>query len=112
MVIDNYGPDVLERMGVGFEAMQQIRPGVLHRGIKGFLAGSCEKRNLLDEPAQMMGGLACMTGPPGMPLRAGAGTKTVTLEITGTRQGEAVNTSGTADVILPARILTEGRQRP
>ena len=30
-------------------------------------------------------------------------TKTVALEITGTRQGETVNTRGTADVILPTR---------
>ena len=30
-------------------------------------------------------------------------TRTVTLEITGTRQGDAVNTRGTADVILPGR---------
>lgn len=72
VVIDNYGPEVLERMGLGFEAMQRMRPGLLHCGIKGFLAGPYERRNLLDEPAQMMGGLAYMTGPPGMPLRAGA----------------------------------------
>ena len=72
MLIDNYGPGVLERMGLGYEALQRIKPGVLHCGIKGFLSGPYENRNLLDEPAQMMGGLAYMTGPPGMPLRAGA----------------------------------------
>lgn len=72
VVIDNYGPEVMERMGLGFEAMQRMRPGLLHCGIKGFLAGPYEGRNLLDEPAQMMGGLAYMTGPPGTPLRAGA----------------------------------------
>lgn len=78
VVIDNYGPEVLERMGLGFEAMQRIRPGLLHCGIKGFLAGPYERRNLLDEPAQMMGGLAYMTGPPGAPLRAGASVVDVT----------------------------------
>ena len=31
-----------------------------------------EHRTALDEVAQMMGGLAYMTGPPGRPLRAGA----------------------------------------
>jgi crotonobetainyl-CoA:carnitine CoA-transferase CaiB-like acyl-CoA transferase len=40
--------------------------------IKGFLPGPYEKRPSLDELAQMMGGLAFMTGPPGRPLRAGA----------------------------------------
>ena len=39
---------------------------------KGFLSGPYEKRTALDEVAQMMGGLAYMTGPPGQPLRAGA----------------------------------------
>jgi len=72
VVLDNYGPEVLHRMGFGYEEMARINPSVLHCGIKGFLSGPYEKRNLLDEPAQMMGGLAYMTGPPGMPLRAGA----------------------------------------
>ena len=40
--------------------------------IKGFLPGPYENRPSLDELAQMMGGLAFMTGPPGRPLRAGA----------------------------------------
>ncbi|MCP4926943.1 MAG: CoA transferase, partial [Gammaproteobacteria bacterium] len=39
---------------------------------KGFLSGPYERRTALDEVAQMMGGLAYMTGPPGQPLRAGA----------------------------------------
>lgn len=72
VLIDNYGPGVLERMALDHEALQRIKPGLLHCGIKGFLSGPYENRNLLDEPAQMMGGLAYMTGPPGMPLRAGA----------------------------------------
>ncbi len=72
VLIDNYGPGVLERMDLGHDALQRIRPGLLHCGIKGFLSGPFAKRNLLDEPAQMMGGLAYMTGPPGTPLRAGA----------------------------------------
>ncbi len=72
VLIDNYGPGVLERMGFDHDALQRLRPGLLHCGIKGFLSGPYEDRNLLDEPAQMMGGLAYMTGPPGMPLRAGA----------------------------------------
>ena len=72
VVVDNYGPGVIERMGFGYEEMARVNPSLLHCGIKGFLSGPYEKRNLLDEPAQMMGGLAYMTGPPGMPLRAGA----------------------------------------
>ena len=45
---------------------------VIWLSIKGFLPGAAEGRPLLDELAQMMGGLAYMTGPEGQPLRAGA----------------------------------------
>jgi crotonobetainyl-CoA:carnitine CoA-transferase CaiB-like acyl-CoA transferase len=72
VVIDNYGPGVLERMGFGYNDMARINAEIIHCGIKGFLSGPYGNRNLLDEPAQMMGGLAYMTGPPGMPLRAGS----------------------------------------
>jgi crotonobetainyl-CoA:carnitine CoA-transferase CaiB-like acyl-CoA transferase len=72
IVLDNFGPGVLDRMGLSYAEMARVNPAILHCGIKGFLPGPYEHRNLLDEPAQMMGGLAYMTGPPGMPLRAGA----------------------------------------
>ncbi len=72
VVVDNYGPGVMERLGLDYEEMAKINPRIIHCSIKGFLPGPYEDRALLDEPAQMMGGLAYMTGPPGMPLRAGA----------------------------------------
>lgn len=72
IVIDNYGPGVLDRIGFSFDEMSRINPRIIHCSIKGFLPGPYEDRTLLDEPAQIMGGLAYMTGPPGMPLRAGA----------------------------------------
>ncbi len=72
IIIDNYGPGVLKRMGFDFDEMSKINPRIIHCSIKGFLPGPYEERTLLDEPAQIMGGLAYMTGPPGMPLRAGA----------------------------------------
>jgi crotonobetainyl-CoA:carnitine CoA-transferase CaiB-like acyl-CoA transferase len=46
-------------------------PGLIYCTLKGFLPGPYENRTALDEVAQMMGGLAYMTGPPGRPLRAG-----------------------------------------
>jgi crotonobetainyl-CoA:carnitine CoA-transferase CaiB-like acyl-CoA transferase len=71
IVVDNYAPGVLERLGLGYEVMSQANPKIIHCSIKGFLPGPYGDRPLLDEPAQMMGGLAYMTGPPGQPLRAG-----------------------------------------
>jgi crotonobetainyl-CoA:carnitine CoA-transferase CaiB-like acyl-CoA transferase len=53
-------------------------PRLIHCSLKGFLAGPYAHRTALDEVAQMMGGLAYMTGPPGRPLRAGASVIDVT----------------------------------
>jgi len=71
VVVDNYAPGALDRLGFSYEEMVKINPGIIHCSIKGFLPGPKGDRPLLDEPAQMMGGLAYMTGPPGRPLRAG-----------------------------------------
>jgi crotonobetainyl-CoA:carnitine CoA-transferase CaiB-like acyl-CoA transferase len=72
VVVDNYAPGVLERLGLAHDDLAKVNPRIVTCGIRGFLPGPYGSRNLLDEPAQMMGGLAYMTGPPGMPLRAGA----------------------------------------
>ena len=78
VVIDNYGPGVLDRIDLGHEALKSVNPRIITCGIRGFLPGPYESRNLLDEPAQMMGGLAYMTGPPGTPLRAGTSVVDIT----------------------------------
>lgn len=70
--LDNYAPGALERLGLGYEDLAKVNPRLLYLSLKGFLPGPYENRLALDEVAQMMGGLAFMTGPPGKPLRAGA----------------------------------------
>ena len=72
------GMKMLERLGLAYEDLKEANPRIVTCGIRGFLSGPYETRNLLDEPAQMMGGLAYMTGPPGMPLRAGASVIDIT----------------------------------
>jgi crotonobetainyl-CoA:carnitine CoA-transferase CaiB-like acyl-CoA transferase len=70
--LDNYAPGALQRLGLDYETLSAENPRLIHMAIKGFLPGPYEKRPSLDELAQMMGGLAYMTGPPGRPLRAGS----------------------------------------
>src|SRR5688572_2979213 len=72
IVLDNYAPGVLDRLGIGYEWGSAINPRVIYCAIKGFLPGPYGDRPSLDELAQMAGGLAYMTGPAGQPLRAGA----------------------------------------
>jgi crotonobetainyl-CoA:carnitine CoA-transferase CaiB-like acyl-CoA transferase len=72
VVIENYGPGTMERLGCGYEQLHALNPRLLYLALKGFLAGPYEHRPALDEVVQFLSGLAYMTGPPGQPLRAGA----------------------------------------
>lgn len=76
--IENFRPGALEKLGFGYEALSARNERLIYCSEKGFLPGPYENRTALDEVAQMMGGLAYMTGPPGRPLRAGASVIDVT----------------------------------
>ena len=72
VVIENYAPGTMERLGIGWERLKALNPRLVFLALKGFLSGPYESRPALDEVVQFMSGLAYMTGPPGRPLRAGA----------------------------------------
>jgi crotonobetainyl-CoA:carnitine CoA-transferase CaiB-like acyl-CoA transferase len=72
VVIENYAPGTMERLGCGYEDLARINPRLVYLALKGYLAGPYEHRPALDEVVQFHVGLAYMTGPPGQPLRAGA----------------------------------------
>lgn len=70
--IENFRPGAMDKLGFGYEDLEKLNPRIIYCSAKGFLKGPYEHRTALDEVAQMMGGLAYMTGPPGKPLRAGS----------------------------------------
>jgi crotonobetainyl-CoA:carnitine CoA-transferase CaiB-like acyl-CoA transferase len=78
ILVENFRPAALDRLGLGYDALSAENPGLIYASEKGFLPGPYEERTALDEVAQMMGGLAYMTGPSGRPLRAGASVIDVT----------------------------------
>jgi crotonobetainyl-CoA:carnitine CoA-transferase CaiB-like acyl-CoA transferase len=78
ILIENFRPGALDRLGLDYESLSEANPRLIYCSEKGFLPGPYENRTALDEVAQMMGGLAYMTGPPGRPLRAGASVIDVT----------------------------------
>ena len=78
ILVENFRPGALDRLGLGYDALSEANPRLIYCSQKGFLPGPYENRTALDEVAQMMGGLAYMTGPPGRPLRAGASVIDVT----------------------------------
>ena len=72
VLIENFRPGAMNRLGLDYESLSASNPKLIYCSTHGFLKGPYEHRTALDEVAQMMGGLAYMTGPPGRPLRAGA----------------------------------------
>jgi len=78
VVVENFRTGAMEKLGLGYDDLAVLNPRLIYCSEKGFLAGPYEHRTALDEVAQMMGGLAYMTGPPGRPLRAGTSVIDVT----------------------------------
>jgi crotonobetainyl-CoA:carnitine CoA-transferase CaiB-like acyl-CoA transferase len=78
VLVENYRPGAMDRLGLGYDGLAATNPRLIYCSAKGFLKGPYEKRTALDEVAQMMGGLAYMTGPPGKPLRAGSSVVDIT----------------------------------
>ena len=70
--IENFRPGAMDKLGFSYEEFSKLNTDLIYCSAKGFLKGPYEHRTALDEVAQMMGGLAYMTGPPGRPLRAGS----------------------------------------
>ena len=78
VLIENFAPGAMARMGLDYEQVRALNPRLVYCALKGFLPGPYEERLALDEVAQMMGGVAYMTGPEGMPLRAGGSVIDIT----------------------------------
>ncbi len=72
VLIENFRPGAMDKLGYSYDALSKDNAELIYCSARGFLSGPYEHRTALDEVAQMMGGLAYMTGPPGQPLRAGA----------------------------------------
>jgi len=72
-VVENFRPDVKDRLGIGYEALRAINPRIILASISGFgQTGPYRLRAGFDQIAQGMGGLMWVTGHPGEgPMRAG-----------------------------------------
>ncbi|RZL35679.1 MAG: CoA transferase [Rubrivivax sp.] len=78
VLIENFRGGAMDALGFGYEELAKLNPRLVYCSGKGFLSGPYENRTALDEVAQMMGGLAYMTGLPDRPMRAGASVIDVT----------------------------------
>ena len=73
VVIENFRPDVKNRLGLDYESLKKINPRIILGSISGFgRDGPYAKRPGFDQIAQGMGGLMSITGEPGQgPMRVG-----------------------------------------
>src|ERR1700755_2189137 len=73
VLVENFGPGVLERMGFPWEKIQSINPKMIVASIKGFGPGPYEDCKVYENVAQCTGGAASTTGfRDGLPLVTGA----------------------------------------
>ncbi|HLS42894.1 MAG TPA: CoA transferase [Paenalcaligenes sp.] len=63
IVIENYRPGVLDRLGVGYEALKAVNPGIIMCSISGYgQTGPYATRGAFDVSVQAMSGLMSVTG--------------------------------------------------
>jgi crotonobetainyl-CoA:carnitine CoA-transferase CaiB-like acyl-CoA transferase len=115
VVVENFRPDVKDRLGIDYESLKKRNPKIILASISGFgQNGPYAKRPGFDQIAQGMGGLMSITGAPGEgPMRVGIpvadltaglfcamGIQTALLERQKSGIGQWVNTS-----LLQAQIF-------
>jgi formyl-CoA transferase len=73
VMVENFAPGVLERMGFPWEHIQQLNPRMIAASVKGFGPGPYEDCKVYENVAQCAGGAASTTGfDDGPPLVTGA----------------------------------------
>ncbi|MFI7613894.1 formyl-CoA transferase [Nonomuraea terrae] len=73
VLVENFGPGAVDRMGFSWERLQELNPRLIYASIKGFGAGRYAKFKAYEVVAQAMGGSMSTTGfEDGPPLATGA----------------------------------------
>jgi formyl-CoA transferase len=74
VMTENFAPGAIERLGLGYDVVREINPGIIYCQVKGFGKGSPHENGLaFDMIAQAAGGLMSITGEEdGVPCKPGA----------------------------------------
>ena len=125
VLVENFGPGVLDRMGFPWEKIQSINPKMIVASIKGFGPGPYEDCKVYENVAQCTGGAASTTGfRDGLPLVTGAqigdsgtglhlalGIVAALYQRTMTGQGQKVTAAMQDGVLNLARVKLRDQQR-
>ena len=71
--VENFAPGAIERLGLGYDVVSRLNPGIIYAQVKGFGEGSPFENNLaFDMIAQAVGGVMSISGEPdGRPIKPG-----------------------------------------
>jgi crotonobetainyl-CoA:carnitine CoA-transferase CaiB-like acyl-CoA transferase len=71
--VENMAPGTIERLGLGYDVVRELNPGIIYCQVKGFGTGSPYEKNLaFDMIAQATGGTISVTGERGrQPVKPG-----------------------------------------
>ena len=73
VLVENFAPGALDRMGFTWDKIQQVNPGLIYGSVKGFGPGPFVDFKVYENVAQCMGGSASTTGfDDGVPTVTGA----------------------------------------
>jgi formyl-CoA transferase len=125
VLVENFGPGVLDRMGFTWERIQEINPRLIYASIKGFGPGPYEDCKVYENVAQCTGGSASTTGfRDGPPLVTGAqigdsgtglhlalGIVTALYQRTMTNKGQRVTVAMQDGVLNLCRVKLRDQQR-
>lgn len=68
ILVENFRPDVMEKLGLGYEALREINPRLIYAASSGYgHSGPDSQKPAYDILAQAAGGLMSVTGRPGHP---------------------------------------------
>src|SRR5487761_1977791 len=125
VMVENFGPGVLDRMGFTWERVQQLNPKIILASVKGFGPGPYEDCKVYENVAQCTGGSASTTGfREGPPLVTGAqigdsgtglhlalGIVTALYQRTKTGRGQRVSAAMQDGVLNLCRVKLRDQQR-
>ncbi|MDE2227448.1 MAG: formyl-CoA transferase [Alphaproteobacteria bacterium] len=125
VMVENFGPGVLDRMGFSWERVRQLNPRIILASVKGFGPGPYEDCKVYENVAQCTGGSASTTGfREGPPLVTGAqigdtgtglhlalGIVTALYQRTKTGRGQRVTAAMQDGVLNLCRVKLRDQQR-
>ena len=125
VLVENFGPGVLDRMGYTWEYIHKLNPSMIVASIKGFGPGPYEDCKVYENVAQCAGGAASTTGfREGPPLVTGAqigdsgnglhlsiGIIAALYQRVRTGRGQKVNVAMQDGVLNLARVKLRDQQR-